>query len=528
MHYSKTTLAMALLASATLTACGGSSGGGSDPQPSTTQNFQEEFSLTTDRYDVIDGPAGFSIDNGTLAVDTTESTDAAFSAAVTTPNGNAVTPADYFGAVDPNAGSAWWDGWTIRHPDIEGNLPGSPATFHPLRAEIQGGTLTPAGTSDCTNIAGGLGDAGTVDVFGATFPVCVITDGDLDGDYTLTNDHIYLLDGTVQVGNGDVESASDPATVREDILTIEEGTQIFGITGTQPSLVITRGSEINANGTADLPIIFGGVDADNTQTNWVAGPGTGNDDDDPTYLGGRGKWGSLILSGYGVVNNGNSADQTTTEAVPDGVTRWFGGTDNADSSGTLSYVIVAESGIAFRPDEEVQGITMEGVGSGTTISHYQVTNSDDDGIEFFGGAANLDHYVANGVTDDSLDIDLGYQGTIQYALIRQGTQHGDRGIESDNNGSSFGATPKSAPIIANVTILGNAGNGGTSDQNTHAAMHREGFGGQVYRSVFADDSVAGGQFDLGCLDVDDELDDTLAYHDVLFNCAAGALLPADD
>ncbi len=92
--------------------------------------------------------------------------------------------------------------------------------------------------------------------------MCVIRDGDLDGDFTLPNNHIFLLDGTVQIGNGDVESASDPSTVREDVLTIEKGTQIMGVSDTDPSLVVTRGSRIEAKGTADQPIVFGAVDAE--------------------------------------------------------------------------------------------------------------------------------------------------------------------------------------------------------------------------------------------------------------------------
>jgi hypothetical protein len=200
------------------------------------------------------------VDSATLAVSTSESTDAGFDGPFTTDAGESVTPESYFGAVDPGAATPWWDGWTIRQAGIEGNLPGG--DFHPLQVEIEGGTLAPASSNDCANIAGGLTEAEDVAIFGVTFPVCVIRDGDLDGVYTLSNDHIYILDGTVQVGNGDVESASDPGTVREDVLTIEPGTQIFGISDTDPSLVITRGSRIEASGTADLPIIFGAVDAE--------------------------------------------------------------------------------------------------------------------------------------------------------------------------------------------------------------------------------------------------------------------------
>jgi hypothetical protein len=284
--------------------------------------------------------------------------------------------------------------------------------------------------------------------------------------------------------------------------------------------VVTRGSEIDASGTAELPIIFGGVEYNSSADPVIT--------DDPTNLTTRGQWGSLVISGYGEINNASSDGQTTTEAVPDGVTRWFGGTDNGDSSGTIEYVILAETGEAFRPDEEVQGLTIEAAGSGTTISHVQVTNSDDDGFEWFGGAADARNIVLQGVSDDTLDQDLGWQGTVKKALIVQGANHGDRGMETDNNGDNFGATPKTSPVLVNVTILGNAGNGGASDANTMGALHREGYGGQVYRSVYADDTFNGGQFDLGCLDVDSELDEDLAYGDVIFNCNNGSLVNDSD
>ncbi|MFP4181533.1 MAG: hypothetical protein ACLFTX_02935, partial [Thiohalospira sp.] len=322
-------------------------------------------------------------------------------------------------------------------------------------------------------------------------------------------------------GGGSSSSSVDPVDVRNDKLTVEKGTQIMGASGSDPSLVITRGSEIDAKGTKDQPIVFGAVDVDDN----------GEVDSDVTDLSGRGDWGSLVLSGYGKVNAGDDNNQTQTEAVPDGVERWYGGNDNDDSSGTLKYIVMAETGEAFRPDEEVQGITIEGSGSGTKMSHIQVTNSDDDGIEWFGGAADADHVVIQGVTDDSLDMDLGYQGVIQNALVIQGSEHGDRGMETDNNGDDFGATPKSSPLIVNATVLGNHGN----EDITMGSMRREGFGGQVFRSVYSDVNAvnnwsgnASGQFSLGCIDVDDEVDEDLEYSDVIFNCSAGELTPADD
>lgn len=532
MNHSKSTLALAVVAVVGLAACGGDdnddNGGGGGGGGPDAQNWQTDFS-NTGRYGVTVDSA-LTIDPGTLAIGTSETTDGSYDGPFSTPEGNNVTPDDWFGAVDPSAadandddtdGGPFWDGWTYRNSALSTNLPGTTGSdFHPLQAEI-GSSITPASTTDTSGCNTNVGDGnhsglvygGQVSVFGTDFPVCVISDGDLDGNLRLSNDHVYVLAETVQVGNGDVESASNPSTVDNFTLTIDQGTQVFGDDDQQSSLVISRGSEIDVNGTAAEPVIFGAVSYDGSSIT-----------DDPTDLTERGSWGSLVLSGYGVVNDANADDQLQTEAVPDNVTRWYGGSDNSDSSGSIEYAVVAETGTAFRQDEEVQGITIEAAGSGTTISHVQVINSDDDGLEWFGGAANADHLVIQAATDDSLDQDLGWQGTVQTALVIQGPDAGNRGMETDNNGDDFGATPKTSPVLANVTILGHSGNSG--DQSA-GALHREGYGGQVFRSVYTDNTsgVAGGAgaFQEGCLDVDSEVDEDLEYGDVLFNCTAGAL-----
>ncbi|MDZ7829420.1 MAG: hypothetical protein U5K33_08010 [Halofilum sp. (in: g-proteobacteria)] len=137
----------------------------------------------------------------------------------------------------------------------------------------------------------------------------------------------------------------------------------------------------------------------------------------------------------------------------------------------------------------------------------------------------MKYLVCNGLDDDGLDIDEGYQGNIQFAIVRQGASNGDRGIESDGNGSNFGATPRTAPNIANLTVLGNAGKGSAA---TVGAVHREGFAGKVYRSVYTDDVLAGTAFDDGCLDVDDTEEPQLEYLDMVFNCTPGNTATADD
>jgi len=460
---------------------------------------------------IIDG-SSITIDPDTLAI--TGVTPEAPS--TTLPSDSFFQPAAYYGAVDPasTASTAWWAGWTARNSAFEGNLPGS--DFHPLEAEITDGTITPAADNGCAGL--GFTAGGSVDVFGVSFPVCVI-ENDITSDLTLVNNHVFVLATTISVGDGQDEGGAPNAL--NVTLTIPAGTQIYASqVGGRSSLVATRGSQIVANGTADQPIIFAAVPFDAAEADVITG--------DPTDISGRGDWGGLILSGYGIINNADQNNETLSEASPEAAPRAFGGTDNADSSGSLNYVIIAETGFAFRDGAEVQGLTLEAVGSGTTLDYIQIISSDDDCVEWFGGAANASHLVCNAMTDDALDMDLGYVGNVQFALIRLGETSGERGIEADNNENNNDQMPRTTPNIANITVLGNSGR---SDAETLGAMHRSGFGGKVFRSVFTDDIPAGGEFESGCLNIDDSLPMELEHFDSVFNCSGGdanGLAPPDD
>ncbi len=164
------------------------------------------------------------------------------------------------------------------------------------------------------------------------------------------------------------------------------------------------------------------------------------------------------------------------------------------------------------------------MGSGTELEYLQVLGSEDDGIEWFGGTVGMRYLVINAPDDDALDQDQGWQGYLQNALVRMGDNDGDRGMESDNNGDDFDAEPRTRPIIANVTILGNRGKG-----SSQAVVHREGYGGQIWRSAYLDDSLRGGQFAAGCFNIDDQANSAsgLTYQDVIYNCAANKFVDAE-
>lgn len=487
MEQKKILLAMSIAASTmTLVACGGSSSNDDGGNGGDTVSLQE-LAVSNGQVQLIEVDPNF---NALYAAQATE----AGSVATTSPNAF-FDDTGYIGAVDPAAGAGWWEGWTMVVAGGDGMI-GS-TDFHPLADNI-GTDITAAAPAACPAGA----DNGTATIAGEAFPICELSEGDLDGNITLTNDHVYLLTETVSVGDGDAETGHTVSYT----LTIEPGTMIYG-TGAA-ALVITRGSMIDADGTAEMPILMLGYNAD--------------DADPYNTFSGRGEWGGLIIDGYAPVNAADASGNVASEAVADGVIRYFGGNDAADNSGTVRYVVIGESGYAFRPDQEVQGWTAEGVGSGTTVEYMQIFGSEDDGIEWFGGSVNQKYLLINGQDDDALDMDLGFNGMIQYALVIMGASNGDHGIESDSNGSNFDATPATAPTIMNMTIAGNVGKG-----STRGVLHREGFRGQVYRSIIADASASAG-FVGGCLDIDHVLPATLEWADVIVNCTGGSLATADE
>ncbi len=238
----------------------------------------------------------------------------------------------------------------------------------------------------------------------------------------LTSDKYYLLSGAVFVQDG--------AT-----LTIEPGTTLFGEGATNGALIVAQGGKLIANGRADRPIVFTS-DALEDQRD-------------------RGQWGGLIINGRAPVNTG-------AVAQGEGDTGSYGGSDPEDNSGILRYVRVEFAGIEFSPDNELNGIAFQGVGSGTVVDYVQVHYNQDDGIEFFGGTVNAKHLYCTGIRDDSFDWTDGWTGKGQFWVAQQRGDDADNGFESDNEGDNNEAMPRSNPTIYNVTLVGDP-NGPESD-----------------------------------------------------------------
>lgn len=225
-------------------------------------------------------------------------------------------------------------------------------------------------------------------------------------------------------------------------LTIDPGVILFGGTGTS-WLAVNRGNKINAVGTATQPVIF-------TSRDNVLGLNTD---------GSIGQWGGVVLLGRGKVTDcnygstaANTCERDTEGAVDKAI---FGGNDNTYNAGTMKYVQIRYSGYVLSADKELQALTTEGIGSGTTLDYIQSHNSSDDGAEFFGGAVRFKHYVATGADDDSIDMDTGVQAAFQYVLAVQRPGQGDALMEIDSNGFETDL-PRQVSKIANFTVIQSA------------------------------------------------------------------------
>ncbi len=274
-----------------------------------------------------------------------------------------------------------------------------------------------------------------------TQPKTCAVQGTLTGDVTFTNDTNWVLQGGVFVGEDGGQTGN---------LTIEPGTRVLGVTGND-FLAVQRGSKIFAEGTANAPIVF-------------TGPFNATD-----ASAGAGNWGGLVINGRAPINicdEGVPFEQC--EDIGEGGSGNFGGNMPEDSSGVLKYVRVQFGGFRINDEDELNGIAFQGVGSGTVVDHVQVHANEDDGIEFFGGTVNAKHLVLTGIKDDSLDWTHGWNGNVQYVVVKQdpnAANDKERGIEADNFEDNNDATPRSQPTIANATFIG-----GPSDNKTTTGM----------------------------------------------------------
>jgi hypothetical protein len=281
--------------------------------------------------------------------------------------------------------------------------------------------------------------------------VVTITDrGEGTGSTTFSKDKTWVLNGLVFVNEGQT-------------LNIEAGTVVKGKSGqgeNASALVVARGGMIMAEGTASEPIIFT-AEADKLDGNL---PATA-----------RGLWGGLIVLGKAGLNS--EPGESAIEGIPTSETRGlYGGSDDADNSGKLAYISIRHGGTDIGAGNEINGLTLGGVGTGTSIHHIEIVANNDDGIEFFGGTANVKHLVISYCADDNVDYDEGWRGKAQFILVNQDPSAGDRGGEHDGGTDPEDGTPYATPTFYNCTYIGNGAK--------RAVTFRDNAGGEYHNSIF--------------------------------------------
>ncbi len=347
----------------------------------------------------------------------------------------------------------------IASPGTGGNIT---INYPPAPAPTPTPTPTPTGPALVTPAAGcptisdpqGLTDSGTISGPEGTWRVCTLPRV-IRASSTLprVNGLVYQMNGRVDVGcDGGFTAPSgfttstvgcpvaQPMNADTNVtLTIEPGVIVYGGTG-QSWLAVNRGNKINAVGTATRPIVF-------TSRDNILGLNSDTS---------QGQWGGVVLMGRARTTDcttgtvaGNTCERQT-EGSPDPAR--FGGLDDAYNAGKMSYVQIRFSGFILGSNVELQSLTTEAIGSGTTLDHIQSFNSSDDGAEFFGGQFGLKYYVATGADDDSLDVDTGARADIQHALLIQRPGLGDALFEIDSNGNEADA-PRTTLKVANFTAL---------------------------------------------------------------------------
>jgi hypothetical protein len=304
-------------------------------------------------------------------------------------------------------------------------------------------------------------------------------DADILADRTWSADTVYVLVKPVFVG-ADCGADGTAAGCVQATLTIEPGTTIIGLSAAEVApergayLVVSRGSQIIADANAnEADKTVRPTEANTIVFTSAKAPGSRA----------SGDWGGLILNGQAQTNAGD-------EATGEGDSGVYGGSDDNDGSGILRGVRIEFAGDDVTPTDQLNGLALQGVGAGTTLSYIQIHYNRDDGIEPFGGAASVDHLVVTGIGDDSVDGTDGYRGFMQYVLGQQNGQDADNGFEISNNGDDEAASPQSTAVIANATMIGAGENvvpaggiGGPESDN--GIQFREGSNYRVYNSIFS-------------------------------------------
>lgn len=351
---------------------------------------------------------------------------------------------------------------------------------------------TPQPTNPCAKyVKGGQELQGTLTgancVYGASF---ASSSNEITTDLTireLPNNGVHIFTGSLFIGE-DVDSNAAQAGKRIPqegegaTLNIEAGAKIAFDRG-EDYLRIARGSKIVAEGTKEKPIIISG---------------TKDLRDNAATIADRGLWGGIQINGNGITNKCTDSQRAASGSnvhschiLSEGLPGTYGGANNAESSGTLRYVVVKHAGYKVVEGNELNAITFNGVGSKTIVEYVQAYSTQDDAFEWFGGAVSAKYLVAVGVSDDAFDYTDGYVGNLQYALsVAPNGVGGNNCIEADNAGGTRAddIAPLTKVRVSNLTCITNnlAQNAGTVPSPDGASLGllvREGMFIELYNSI---------------------------------------------
>lgn len=321
---------------------------------------------------------------------------------------------------------------------------------------------------------------------------------------TLANNGLHIFEDSVFVGDDvNVNAAAQGVRIPQDgegpTLTLAPGVKI-AFSNPEDYMRVARGSRLIADGTRTNPIILSAVkdlrDNRATEAN-------------------RGLWGGLQINGNGLTNKCTDAERLPAANNPhnchvtaEGRPATYGGNNNSESSGVMRYLQVRHAGFEVVDGDELNGVTLNAVGSGTTLEYVQVYTTQDDGFEMFGGAVNLKNIVAVNVGDDSVDYSEGWTGNVQFALVVQ-TSGSNRCIEADNTGDTTpdNVAPYTKGRISNMTCIVtdvdvNQGEFPSSKGDAEGPLFREGAYFEFYNSIVV--SSADGMASNECLEVESE------------------------
>lgn len=295
-----------------------------------------------------------------------------------------------------------------------------------------------------------------------TSQIAVNDKGEGTGTMTWEKENTYILDGFVFVNDGQT-------------LTIEAGTVIKGKSGqgeNASALIVAQGGTLIAEGTVSMPIVF------TSELDETARDTTGAwHDGDNLAVTQPGLWGGLIVLGKADITAGTTT--RAIEGIPTSEPRGsYGGSNDADNSGTYKYISIRHGGTNIGSGNEINGLTLGGVGTGTTVDYIEVIGNADDGVEWFGGSVNTKHLLVAFCGDEAFDYDEGFKGLGQYWFGLQTDGVGsDQGGEHDGGASDCETClPYATPMIYNATYLGSGSN--------RLLTFRDNAGGTYGNSIF--------------------------------------------